>query len=175
MNEKQMTLATDWQGENVAGWYWSEKLDGVRAYWDGACLWTRGGNAIHAPAWLTAGLPKRAHLDCEVWAGRGHFNEARLAVQNGRWLPDIRLAVFDAPRAPGDWRERMEESSGLVADAPAAFAVGSGTITSLGQLRRELNRVLRDGGEGLVLRKPGVGYEIGRTRNTLKVKDILYI
>ena len=36
--------------------YWvSEKLDGVRAYWDGAKLLTRGGERIAAPLWLTAG------------------------------------------------------------------------------------------------------------------------
>ena len=30
--------------------YWvSEKYDGVRGYWDGAQLWTRGGERINAP------------------------------------------------------------------------------------------------------------------------------
>src|SRR5215207_2926369 len=39
--------------------YWvSEKFDGVRGYWDGAKLLTRGGERIAAPAWFTAGWPK---------------------------------------------------------------------------------------------------------------------
>ncbi|MDP2255791.1 MAG: hypothetical protein Q8K05_07005 [Polaromonas sp.] len=39
--------------------YWvSEKLDGVRGYWDGEKLLTRGGKSIAAPAWSTAGWPR---------------------------------------------------------------------------------------------------------------------
>ena len=35
--------------------YWvSEKYDGVRGYWDGQNLLTRGGQPIYAPAWFTA-------------------------------------------------------------------------------------------------------------------------
>ncbi|MBU2179116.1 MAG: DNA ligase, partial [Gammaproteobacteria bacterium] len=33
--------------------YWiSEKLDGVRAFWNGQQLMTRGGQIIAAPAWF---------------------------------------------------------------------------------------------------------------------------
>ena len=36
--------------------YWvSEKYDGVRGYWDGDKLLTRGGERIAAPAWFAAG------------------------------------------------------------------------------------------------------------------------
>ena len=38
--------------------YWvSEKLDGVRAYWDGERFWSRGGNEYRAPDWFTEGFP----------------------------------------------------------------------------------------------------------------------
>ena len=41
--------------------YWvSEKFDGVRGYWDGKQLWTRGGERVVAPAWFTAPLPPAA-------------------------------------------------------------------------------------------------------------------
>jgi DNA ligase-1 len=30
----QVTLLRDYQGQSVDGWMMSEKLDGVRAYWD---------------------------------------------------------------------------------------------------------------------------------------------
>ena len=33
----------------------SEKLDGVRAFWDGTSLRTRAGNVIKAPAWFIDG------------------------------------------------------------------------------------------------------------------------
>ena len=50
--------------------YWvSEKFDGVRGYWDGQRLRTRGGEPVHAPAWFTAGWPATPQ-DGELWAGR---------------------------------------------------------------------------------------------------------
>lgn len=172
MTERDMTLGTDWTGQNVAGWFWSEKFDGCRAYWDGCRLWTRGGATIDAPAWLTAGLPAGVHLDCEVWFGRGRFEDARLAVQAGRWGQDARLVVFDAPEAPGDWSARMQAASGLTLPTHA-FVASWGRLPSRASASRALRicaEVKAAGGEGLVLRRPGVGYEHGRTGNTLKVK-----
>ena len=53
--------------------YWiSEKLDGVRAYWNGRQLITRGGHVIAAPAWFIADFPVTA-LDGELWIGRNQF------------------------------------------------------------------------------------------------------
>jgi DNA ligase-1 len=38
--------------QSLDGWLLSEKLDGVRAYWDGQQLWTKNGNPIYAPEWF---------------------------------------------------------------------------------------------------------------------------
>ena len=46
----KMMHGRDWHGEDLAGWYLSEKLHGCRAYWDGAVLWSRGDLAIGIPA-----------------------------------------------------------------------------------------------------------------------------
>ena len=51
-------------------WWLSEKLDGVRAYWDGSDFYSRNGNHFPAPAWFKAGLPPTP-LDGELWMGRG--------------------------------------------------------------------------------------------------------
>ena len=56
-----------------AGWLVSEKLDGVRARWDGARLVLRSGLPVAAPAWFTRRLPPVA-LDGELWLGRGRFD-----------------------------------------------------------------------------------------------------
>ena len=50
----------------------SEKLDGVRAIWDGQTLRFRSGRQVSAPKWFLDGLPK-APLDGELWIGRGTF------------------------------------------------------------------------------------------------------
>ena len=49
-----------------------EKLDGVRAWWDGRQFLSRQGNVYHAPQWFTAGLPNVC-LDGELWLGRKAF------------------------------------------------------------------------------------------------------
>ena len=65
-----LLLAETEQGQSdVSLFLVSEKLDGVRAYWDGKVLRTRNGNTINAPGWFTDGFPDRA-LDGELWIGR---------------------------------------------------------------------------------------------------------
>ena len=55
---------------DVSRYLVSEKLDGVRAVWDGEVLRFRSGRTINAPAWFVAALPKQP-LDGELWIGRG--------------------------------------------------------------------------------------------------------
>ena len=56
-----LMLASSWQdGPDVSLYLVSEKLDGVRARWDGHALWTRAGHRIPTPAWFTKGWPKQA-------------------------------------------------------------------------------------------------------------------
>ena len=51
-------LAQTWDGElELGGWWLSEKLDGVRAYWDGEKMLSRLGNAFKTPDWFTDHLP----------------------------------------------------------------------------------------------------------------------
>ncbi len=62
-----LLLAASEQGRaDVSHYLVSEKLDGVRAFWDGDVLRTRNGIVINAPAWFVAGFPKRP-LDGELW------------------------------------------------------------------------------------------------------------
>ena len=54
---------------DVASYLVSEKLDGVRARWDGRALWTRGGSRIDVPAGFTRDWPLQP-MDGELWLGR---------------------------------------------------------------------------------------------------------
>ena len=68
-----LLLAREWPADaDPAGHLVSEKLDGVRALWDGRVLRFRSGGLIAAPAWFTARLPAEP-LDGELWLGRGRF------------------------------------------------------------------------------------------------------
>ncbi|HCP02213.1 MAG TPA: DNA ligase, partial [Pseudomonas sp.] len=70
-----LMLAEVYRGEGAVADYWvSEKLDGVRARWDGRQLLSRGGYRINAPAEFTLGWPALP-MDGELWLGRGRFDE----------------------------------------------------------------------------------------------------
>ena len=59
-------------GRDIVGWWLSEKLDGVRAFWNGKEFVSRAGNVFDAPSWFTKALPDHA-LDGELWGGRGRW------------------------------------------------------------------------------------------------------
>ena len=162
-----MTRGRDWQGENLAGWLLSEKLDGCRAYWDGSTLWTRGGNEIPAPASFLAALPAGQPLDGEIYAGRGHLETARLAVQFGHWTPALRFVAFDSPATPGTWPARLAAARRVYGDCVIATPCRSND-----HARELIEAIQAAGGEGLVARSPYVtGYERGKTGNVLKIKS----
>ena len=117
----------DKEAHNPRGWYMSEKLDGMRCYYDGGIsrgllaseipwantakdgryksplkssgLWSRYGKPIQAPDWFLDQLPNFP-LDGELWSGRGQFQTTMSTVK--QLVPDerwknIAYLVFDAP------------------------------------------------------------------------------
>ncbi|WP_413702056.1 hypothetical protein ACLKMH_11430 [Psychromonas sp. KJ10-10] len=69
----EIQLATKFHQDIIVSDYWiSEKLDGVRAYWDGQQLISRQGNLFPAPTWFTADFPNTP-LDGELWIARQEF------------------------------------------------------------------------------------------------------
>jgi len=61
--------------------YWlSEKLDGMRGYWNGKQLLSRQGNLIHTPAWFTQHWPTTV-MDGELWLGRDQFQQTLSCVR----------------------------------------------------------------------------------------------
>src|SRR5690348_2239657 len=68
-----LLLAESWDNAaDLSGWWMSEKLDGVRAYWDGKQFLSRQGNIYHAPDWFLEGFPDMP-LDGELWLARKSF------------------------------------------------------------------------------------------------------
>jgi DNA ligase-1 len=166
-------LAEVWDGKlDPSGWWMSEKLDGVRAYWDGRQILSRLGNVYHAPAWFIAGLP--AHpLDGELFLARKSFQKTisivRRQDQSDHWK-QIKFLIFDAPAQGGTFEERLELLRGLGTPAYAAIHPHV-RCTGLTHLQEELGRVEALGGEGLMLRQPQSKYVVGRSASLLKVKS----
>ena len=145
-------------GVALADYWVSEKLDGVRGYWDGEKLLTRGGERVAAPAWFTAGWPK-VPMDGELWAGRGQFAKAVSTVRqqnpdNAAWRV-MRFMVFDLPAQGGPFSERIPVLNGLVSqiDQPWVQAVAQFKLTNHAALQNSLLKTVKQGGEGLMLHR----------------------
>ncbi len=97
-----LMLAHVYKSEPVGGWFWSEKLDGMRAFWDGGLtrgmlvsdvpfansakdaryivqpratgLWSRYGKPIQAPGWWLDMMPP-CQMDGELYIDRGRFQQ----------------------------------------------------------------------------------------------------
>jgi len=159
--------------------YWvSEKLDGMRGYWDGRQLLTRGGEPVHAPSWFTAGWPA-IPLDGELWAGRGRFAQAVSAIRQAE--PDdiawheIKFMLFDLPAHPGSFSERDAELGRIVAaiNQPWVRHVEQFRVKNVAVLRATLARIVKQGGEGLMLHRSAALYRAARNDDLLKFKPYL--
>jgi len=161
-------------GMDIAGWYMSEKLDGVRAYWNGEELLSRQGNAFAAPHWFLADFPP-FELDGELWLGRNRFAEVQSVTSHAkpgdRWH-EITYNVFEVPHAPGGLAERLGRlQRHLSVHTDTSIRIIPQTpCRDDRQLQTRLAEVTAAGGEGLVLRNPAAPYEAGRSPRALKVK-----
>ena len=160
-----------------AGYLVSEKLDGVRALWDGAQLRLRSGHAVPAPAWFTARLPATP-LDGELWLGRGEFERLAGTVRRAEpvtadWRA-LSYQVFDLPGHGGPFAERAARLQALSrALTWAQFAaVPQQRLDGPAALRRRLDEVVRGGGEGLVLHRADAYWQPGRSPALLKLKPL---
>jgi len=162
-------------GMALADYWVSEKYDGVRGYWDGTRLWTRGGEPVMAPAWFTAKLPKQP-LDGELWAGRGQFalavSTVRSQTPNDTAWHSMRFMVFDLPGHGGEFTARLAALRKLlpITDAPWVVAVPQERATTHAELHALLDKTVKMGGEGLMLHRGGSLYRAERTSDLLKVK-----
>jgi DNA ligase 1 len=158
-----------------SGFLVSEKLDGLRAHWDGRQLRFRGGGLIAAPAWFTAALPAQS-LDGEIWAGRGGFEQAsgtaRRAVPDEAAWRHLHYALFDLPGDPRPFVARAQALATLASrlQRPFVTAVAQETLPDAAALARRLDEVLRAGGEGLMLHRAAALWQPGRSADLLKLK-----
>lgn len=159
--------------------YWiSEKLDGVRARWDGQALRLRNGAVIAAPAWFTAPLPGHP-LDGELWLGRGRFDELSGIVRRERptdadWRA-VRYMLFDLPGADGDFSQRLAHMQQLVEAIGADWirAVPQQRLADHAALQALFNAVVAGGGEGLMLHRADAPWMAGRSDALLKLTPFL--
>lgn len=171
-----LMLAQVWRSGLPLQDYWvSEKLDGVRGYWNGHQLVSRGGQRIAAPEWFVRDWPATP-MDGELWAGRGRFGHAQSttaqAIPDDQAWRQMRFMVFDLPAAPGSFDQRLpllQRTVGAIAQDWVQM-VEQRKLGTEAELQQWLNTVIKGGGEGLMLHKGSAPYRSGRSDDLLKLK-----
>lgn len=162
------------QNQDVVGWWMSEKLDGVRGFWDGEQLWSKNGHPFHPPAQFTQQLPPFA-LEGELWGGRGTFERTAATVlrqqPHAGWF-ELQFAIFDVPHADKSFRERIALAKEWFQHHPSdyAFVIEQIQIDSEDQRQQAQQRISLLGGEGLIVRDPNARYSPGRSSTIYKIK-----
>lgn len=171
-----LLLAKTYQQNIPLSEYWvSEKLDGVRAYWDGENLISRKGHIFPAPRWFVKGLPK-IPLDGELWLGRERFEELSGRVRKTN--PDdkdwrgIQYMLFDLPSDIGTFNQRLRKMAKIVKQINKKHIqlIKQFKLVDHSALMTELDRVIKKGAEGLMLHRGLSLYQSGRNNDLLKVK-----
>ncbi len=165
-------LAKNYEQQVVSGWLASEKLDGVRGYWDGEKLLSKQGNIFSPPTDFMKGFPDFP-LDGELYIGRGRFAETSGKVRSGKDWENIKYYVFDVPNAKGGLLARLNTLRDWLEEHPNPNIVIVKQIAIKGideaqQLRKQFEE---RGGEGIILRSPNSEYLPTRTETMLKLKS----
>jgi len=149
----------------------SEKLDGVRAYWNGKNLISRGGNIIHAPKWFTKEYPP-FEIDGELWSKRGDFENivsiVRDKTPSSEWK-QIKHYIFEVPHAKGGLFERLAKVKAY--EGNIIKIIPQIKVKNKAHLQKFLEEIEKKGGEGVVVRDPNAPYIAKRTSKVLKVKS----
>ncbi len=159
---------------DVTGWLLSEKLDGVRAYWNGEQLLSRNGHLFFAPEWFTKNFPP-FELDGELWIGRDKFQETMSVVT--RYQPDkrwhkVHYQIFEVPNQAGGLLARLAILQRYI-DSNIVLhlkIIPQMVVTDPSMVELQLQKILALKGEGLVLRQAERLYHTGRSADALKVK-----
>lgn len=156
---------------NITGWMMSEKLDGIRGYWDGKTLRTKHNHPIHAPKWFTKNFPPFA-LDGELWIKRGDFEQIQSIVlddiPSDKWKL-LTYNVFEVPDAEGNFISRLAK----VRPYHDKYLKVIKQIKCKGKehLQTFLKEIEAKGGEGVIIKNPRLDYFTGRSAQILKVKS----
>ena len=170
---EELLLAREYQQQDVRGWAMSEKLDGVRAFWNTRQLLSRNGYAFTSPPDFTRDFPPFA-VDGELYSGRGQFEQISAAVRSssGDWSK-LKLHVFDVPQAQGNLYERLAMLQQWLDAHPQAriVCIAQRPVRDFAQVQSFLREVEAGGGEGVMLRDPNAPYRGGRSDQLLKLKS----
>lgn len=173
----ELMLVASYENQDVSGWVMSEKLDGVRGYWDGKQLYTRQQRLLSPPHYFIKDFPPFA-IDGELFSQRNQFEQISATVrsQKDKGWENLALYVFDVPNAKGNLFERLAQLEQYLQQHPTPHIkiIPQIVIKDQQHIQQFLAEVEAKQGEGLVLRNPNAPYEFGkRSKQILKLKTAL--
>ncbi|WMW82415.1 DNA ligase [Undibacterium cyanobacteriorum] len=157
-------------------YYVSEKLDGVRAYWNGKQLLFRSGRVIPAPSWFVQDFPVDIELDGELWMARGKFEELSAAVRRSQLDHDewrqIKFCLFELPHGKGEFSNRYLELQSLVKRlrVPWLHIVDQVEFATLAAINNHFHDLTKAGAEGVVLHAKQASFIGARNAAMFKYK-----
>jgi len=169
-------LATQFRDDiHVKEYYVSEKLDGIRGYWNGSQLLSKQGNAFTAPEWFIKDFPNQP-LDGELWIGRAQFEVISSIVRtqdnnNPDWKK-IKFMIFDLPSSEQPFYKRVIEMQKIVEQStnPYLKVIEQKKVANNKALQQLLDETVKLKGEGLMLHHQDALYQVKRNRDLMKLK-----
>lgn len=170
-----LMLLEQYQDQPIEGWVMSEKLDGVRGFWDGKQLLSRQGLPLTPPDYFIKNFPPFA-IDGELFSERGKFEEISATVRSASpkgWYK-LKLHVFDVPNAEGDLFARLSVLARYLQENPTPYIqiIEQIPIKDKTHLHAFFTQIQQFGGEGVVVRNPNSPYIHGRSAQILKLKAV---
>lgn len=165
-------LAVETIPSDMTGWYMSEKLDGIRALWNGSDLYSRTKKIFHAPQWFKDSLPKNVHIDGELYLGRARFEETQSIVMKKHPVDEewkkIKFMCFDIINDE-PFSKRYQIYSKLKENTYFKI-VKQEKVKTQKQFEDYFQSITKKKGEGVMLREPESKYVQKRTKSLVKVK-----
>ena len=176
------------------GWWASEKYDGYRSQWmyGDKEFYSRALKRFSAPDWFKLAMPPKEKIDGELWVGREHFQSMGVVRKK---IPDeegwvvVKFMAYDLPDKELPFSERVKLLKKVVKDnevrwkiirkelpppfntleCPLVFASQT-KVKSEDHMTKMYDKVIQNGGEGIMIKQGESMYTDGRSSLMLKLK-----
>lgn len=170
-----MLLAKEYSEKyDVKDYLISEKLDGIRAIYDSKKkkFITKNGNQINAPDFFFKNIPENINFDGELWHSRNAFEKVSVVRKKNPIDEDwksIKFMIFDMPDCDETFENKVNIMKSLKLNE--YFKVLDFHVCKDHEdLMDMLEIYVKQGSEGLMLRKKNSRCPTGKSDSLLKLK-----
>uniref|UniRef100_A0A6C0JAP2 ATP-dependent DNA ligase family profile domain-containing protein n=1 Tax=viral metagenome TaxID=1070528 RepID=A0A6C0JAP2_9ZZZZ len=163
-------------------WWMSEKLDGYRAYLKDGNFFTRNNKIMTSVSEFAKNISKYTNeiLDGELWFGVDSFQMCG-ALRTKEKIPKEKLdtlkyVVFDYIPSDSEsdepYYKRYTNLKNIIAKIklPNVVLIIQTPVKNIDEIKKESDKIVKRGGEGLMLKDSNSNYIHGRTDKLLKYK-----